>query len=182
MLDSTLDQLDSLLDHIEQKNDDLFAKLQDLLESNKETRVEMQSLTSESGDQDTSDTTDKDSRDDTDGHKPAGQWVTICWFLCVCRVSHNSNNQHRTNIKHKLNVYLQCIFSSSRWAISAVNFLQLILCILKSVGFLLHQVQQCQEKKFSAIIHWMTTQSSSLCPIVRFWHALWSNIKCSILS
>ncbi|KAK2158276.1 hypothetical protein NP493_1813g00020 [Ridgeia piscesae] len=73
VLDSTLDQLDSLLDHIEQKNDDLFAKLQDLLESNKETRVEMQSLTSESGDQDTSDTTDKDSRDDTDGHKPAGQ-------------------------------------------------------------------------------------------------------------
>lgn len=37
-----LDQINSCLDHLEEKNDHLHARLQELLESNRQTRLEFQ--------------------------------------------------------------------------------------------------------------------------------------------
>ena len=42
MLDSTLDQINAHLDVMEQQNDDLYAKFQDLLESSRQTRQELE--------------------------------------------------------------------------------------------------------------------------------------------
>lgn len=41
-LDETLDQISSYLDEIEQRNDSLFARLEALLEKNRETRKELE--------------------------------------------------------------------------------------------------------------------------------------------
>ena len=69
-LDSTLDQLDSLLDHLEQKNEALVVKLRDLLETNKETTAEMQSLNNAT---ESCDLAETDGSDDTEKHKPTDQ-------------------------------------------------------------------------------------------------------------
>lgn len=37
-----LDQIDSVLDHLEEKNDRLHARLRELLESNRQVRLEFQ--------------------------------------------------------------------------------------------------------------------------------------------
>ncbi|XP_017360058.1 UPF0184 protein C9orf16 homolog [Cebus imitator] len=41
-INSMLDQINSCLDHLEEKNDHLHARLQELLESNRQTRLEFQ--------------------------------------------------------------------------------------------------------------------------------------------
>nr|CAI9709244.1 unnamed protein product [Rangifer tarandus platyrhynchus] len=41
-INSMLDQINSCLDHLEEKNDHLHARLQELLESNRQTRLELQ--------------------------------------------------------------------------------------------------------------------------------------------
>ncbi|XP_051836045.1 bublin coiled-coil protein isoform X1 [Antechinus flavipes] len=41
-INSMLDQINTCLDHLEEKNDHLHARLQELLESNRQTRVEFQ--------------------------------------------------------------------------------------------------------------------------------------------
>ncbi|XP_004713337.1 bublin coiled-coil protein [Echinops telfairi] len=41
-INSMLDQINSCLDHLEEKNDHLHARLQELLESNRQTRREFQ--------------------------------------------------------------------------------------------------------------------------------------------
>ncbi|XP_021050419.1 UPF0184 protein C9orf16 homolog [Mus pahari] len=41
-LNSMLDQINSCLDHLEEKNDHLHARLKELLESNRQTRLEFQ--------------------------------------------------------------------------------------------------------------------------------------------
>lgn len=42
-----LDQINSCLDHLEEKNDHLHARLKELLESNRQTRLEFQQQLSE---------------------------------------------------------------------------------------------------------------------------------------
>uniref|UniRef100_A0A8C8RTE1 Chromosome 9 open reading frame 16 n=1 Tax=Pelusios castaneus TaxID=367368 RepID=A0A8C8RTE1_9SAUR len=46
-INSMLDQINSCLDHLEEKNDHLHARLQELLESNRQTRLEFQQQLSE---------------------------------------------------------------------------------------------------------------------------------------
>nr|XP_006119136.1 UPF0184 protein C9orf16 homolog [Pelodiscus sinensis] len=41
-INSMLDQINSCLDHLEEKNDHLHARLKELLESNRQTRLEFQ--------------------------------------------------------------------------------------------------------------------------------------------
>uniref|UniRef100_A0A8C9PWU0 Bublin coiled-coil protein n=1 Tax=Spermophilus dauricus TaxID=99837 RepID=A0A8C9PWU0_SPEDA len=41
-INSMLDQINSCLDHLEEKNDHLHARLQELLESNRQMRLEFQ--------------------------------------------------------------------------------------------------------------------------------------------
>uniref|UniRef100_A0A8D0HEZ5 Bublin coiled coil protein n=1 Tax=Sphenodon punctatus TaxID=8508 RepID=A0A8D0HEZ5_SPHPU len=41
-INSMLDQINSCLDHLEEKNDHLHARLKELLESNRQTRMEFQ--------------------------------------------------------------------------------------------------------------------------------------------
>ncbi|XP_036173532.1 UPF0184 protein C9orf16-like [Myotis myotis] len=41
-INSMLDQINSCLDHLEEQNDHLQARLQELLESNRQTRLELQ--------------------------------------------------------------------------------------------------------------------------------------------
>ncbi|XP_074067157.1 bublin coiled-coil protein [Macrotis lagotis] len=41
-INSMLDQINTCLDHLEEKNDHLHARLKELLESNRQTRVEFQ--------------------------------------------------------------------------------------------------------------------------------------------
>ncbi|XP_054854048.1 bublin coiled-coil protein [Eublepharis macularius] len=41
-INSMLDQINSCLDHLEEKNDHLHAQLKELLESNRQTRLEFQ--------------------------------------------------------------------------------------------------------------------------------------------
>ncbi|XP_023443013.1 bublin coiled-coil protein [Dasypus novemcinctus] len=47
-INSMLDQINSCLDHLEEKNDHLHARLQELLESNRQTRLEFQQQLGES--------------------------------------------------------------------------------------------------------------------------------------
>ncbi|XP_055964803.1 bublin coiled-coil protein [Sorex fumeus] len=47
-INSMLDQINSCLDHLEEKNDHLHARLQELLESNRQARLEFQQQLSES--------------------------------------------------------------------------------------------------------------------------------------
>ncbi|XP_019366128.1 PREDICTED: UPF0184 protein C9orf16 homolog [Gavialis gangeticus] len=46
-INSMLDQINSCLDHLEEKNDCLHARLKELLESNRQTRLEFQQQLSE---------------------------------------------------------------------------------------------------------------------------------------
>ncbi|XP_061459653.1 bublin coiled-coil protein [Rhineura floridana] len=46
-INSMLDQINSCLDHLEEKNDHLHARLKELLESNRQTRLEFQQQLSE---------------------------------------------------------------------------------------------------------------------------------------
>ncbi|XP_063000733.1 bublin coiled-coil protein [Elgaria multicarinata webbii] len=46
-INSMLDQINSCLDHLEEKNDHLHARLKELLESNRQTRLEFQQELSE---------------------------------------------------------------------------------------------------------------------------------------
>uniref|UniRef100_A0A8D0BXP4 Bublin coiled coil protein n=1 Tax=Salvator merianae TaxID=96440 RepID=A0A8D0BXP4_SALMN len=48
-INSMLDQINSCLDHLEEKNDHLHAQLKELLESNRQTRLEFQQRLSEGG-------------------------------------------------------------------------------------------------------------------------------------
>ncbi|KAJ6654626.1 hypothetical protein lerEdw1_006779 [Lerista edwardsae] len=49
-INSMLDQINSCLDHLEEKNDHLHARLKELLESNRQTRLEFQQQLSEGED------------------------------------------------------------------------------------------------------------------------------------
>uniref|UniRef100_A0A670KKJ6 Uncharacterized protein n=1 Tax=Podarcis muralis TaxID=64176 RepID=A0A670KKJ6_PODMU len=53
-INSMLDQINSCLDHLEEKNDHLHARLKELLECNRQTRLELQQLSEgEDGENDT---------------------------------------------------------------------------------------------------------------------------------
>ncbi|XP_059514154.1 bublin coiled-coil protein [Myotis yumanensis] len=51
-INSMLDQINSCLDHLEEQNDHLHARLQELLESNRQTRLEFQQQLGEDPDDD----------------------------------------------------------------------------------------------------------------------------------
>lgn len=55
-INSMLDQINSCLDHLEEKNDHLHARLKELLESNRQTRLEFQQQLSKEGDDSEADT------------------------------------------------------------------------------------------------------------------------------
>nr|XP_056716776.1 bublin coiled-coil protein [Euleptes europaea] len=51
-INSMLDQINSCLDHLEEKNDHLHAQLKELLESNRQTRLEFQQQLNDEEDSD----------------------------------------------------------------------------------------------------------------------------------
>ncbi|KAF7241061.1 UPF0184 protein C9orf16 [Varanus komodoensis] len=53
-INSMLDQINSCLDHLEEKNDHLHARLKELLESNRQARLEFQQELTEGGEGDSS--------------------------------------------------------------------------------------------------------------------------------
>ncbi|XP_077161883.1 bublin coiled-coil protein [Paroedura picta] len=59
-INSMLDQINSCLDHLEEKNDHLHAQLKELLESNRQTRLEFQQQLND----------EEDSDDDGQGSEP----------------------------------------------------------------------------------------------------------------
>ncbi|XP_045429612.1 bublin coiled-coil protein isoform X2 [Pipistrellus kuhlii] len=58
-INSMLDQINTCLDHLEEQNDHLHARLQELLESNRQTRLEFQQQLGEDLDDDEDDDDDE---------------------------------------------------------------------------------------------------------------------------